>query len=151
MRKAFLLVTLVLFVCFLSVSADDEGNEINIFGGAGFAFSDIEGLCQDAGVEFQLSENIYIQGVFDYYLAPYGSDIDGDSAYGINLYGVYKIPSSDTMNFYLKAGGHYTTIKMETSIFGIDISGKSSDFGIAGGAGVEFAMGDSMDIYAGGV
>ncbi len=145
MKKKMIFFTIVLFIATLSLSAAP----INIFGNVGMAFSDFEGLFFDVGAEMQLADNFWAQVLFDYYLNPSGEDLaEGvdDSAYGINLYGVYKFGGSDTMNFFAKAGVHYTTY--EIGFFGLGIS--ESKFGVAGGAGVEFKMGNNMALVFGG-
>jgi opacity protein-like surface antigen len=148
MRKTLVLVTLLLFLGVFSLSA----RPINLFGNVGFAVSGDElfkNLFLDIGAEMQLSGPIWGQVVFDYYFNP--SDLEilagaNESAYSINLYGVYKHPMTDTVNLFAKAGFGYTTYEIE--IFGF--TGSASDFGFGGGAGIEYKIGPKMAILAGG-
>lgn len=146
MRKTLVFVTILVFICALSLSAAP----INVFANAGIAFSDIEGLFFDVGAEMQLSGPIWGQVSFDYYLNPM-DDVEGidSSVYGINLYGVYKKEMNDKMNIFGKAGVHLTTAKVSGTFMGIDFSASDTDFGIGGGAGIEYKLADKMFLLAG--
>ncbi len=123
---------------------------VNIFGNIGLASSDLDGLFLDIGAEFKFSNNFYGQVLFDYYFNP-GALVVGvdDSAYGVNLYGVYKFTGSESLNLFAKAGVHYTTIKMSASAVGISVSAESSDFGIGGGLGIEYSLSKGFALVLG--
>ena len=152
MKRILVSLTVVIFLATMttSLSASDK-KEINLFGNIGLAASDIEGLFFDVGAELQLSRNLYAQFLFDYYFNPSGEDIEGvnDSAYGFNLYGVYKTSFHRPLRFFVKAGVHYTTVKLGIAFEGITISAESSDFGIGGGAGLEYSMSDNIALVLG--
>lgn len=148
MRKKLVLVTALLFLGALSLSA----KPINVFGGAGVAFSDVEGLFFDVGAEMQLANNLWGQILFDYYLNPMGVDIPGinDSMYGVNLYGVYKRPMDNKMNLFAKAGAHITTLKASVNVMGINVAATDTNFGLGAGAGIEYKFSGNLFAYAGG-
>lgn len=64
MKRSILLGLLVLFIVPLSAA----GNQINVLGGVGFAFTDIEGVVLELGVELRLSAGFYVQLTADTYL-----------------------------------------------------------------------------------
>ena len=152
MKRILVSLTVIMFLAAMTTSlgASDK-KEINLFGNIGLAASDIEGLFFDVGAELQLANNFYAQFLFDYYFNPTGEDIEGvdDSAYGFNLYGVYKTSGESNLRFFAKAGVHYTTVKASASYEGISISAESSDFGIGGGVGLEYKMGESVALVLG--
>ena len=147
MKKILACVTVLVVLGAMSTSL----YAVNLFGNVGLAASDLEGLFVDIGAEFKFSNNFYGQVLFDYYFSPTGEDIEGldDSAYGFNLYGVYKFTGSGPLNLFAKAGVHYTTVKMSASGGGISVSAESSDFGIAGGLGVEYSMSEQVALVLG--
>lgn len=153
MKKTLVVITLILMLtALMTLTAQDE-KRVNVLANLGFAFSDFEGMFFDIGAEMQFSEKIYGQLLFDYYFNPSGEDLGSgvdDSAYGINLYGVYKMGEPDAMSFFVKAGVHYTTIKASGSAWGVTVSATSSDFGIGGGAGFEYPLSDNMGLNVGG-
>ena len=147
MKKILVCVTVLIVLAALSTSL----NAINLFGNVGFAASDLEGLFFDIGAELKLTNNFYGQVLFDYYFSPSGEDIEGldDSAYGFNLYGVYKFTGSGPLNLFAKAGVHYTTVKISAAANGASISAESSDFGIGGGLGVEYSLSENVALVLG--
>lgn len=150
MKKFLVFIVMVSLLSVGSLAAED-GKKINLFANAGIAFSDFEGLFVDLGAEMQINGPIWAQILLDYYANPSGVDIPGvsDTAYGFNLYGVYKIGKSEKMNLFAKAGVHYTTVKASTNVLGIEISASESKFGIAGGAGLEMKLGQKLFLLAG--
>jgi len=147
MKKILSCVTVLVVLAAMSTSLC----AVNIFGNVGLATSDVEGLFVDIGAELKLSNNFYGQVLFDYYFSPIGEDIPGldDSAYGFNLYGVYKFTGSESLNLFAKAGVHYTTVKMSASTGGVTFSAESSDFGIGGGLGIEYSMSENVALVLG--
>jgi opacity protein-like surface antigen len=152
MKRILLCITLVMFLGVITTSLSAGDKKINLFGNVGIATSDVEGLFVDVGAELQFTNNIYGQLLFDYYFNPTGEDIEGvnDSAYGFNLYGVYKFSSSSALNLFVKAGVHYTTIKASAEAYGISVSVSDSDFGIGGGLGIEYSLSEKMALLLGG-
>jgi len=147
MKKILACVTVLVVLAAMSTSL----HAVNLFGNVGLAASDLRGLFFDIGAEFQISNNFYAQALFDYYFNPAEESIEGvdDSAYGFNLYGVYKFAGSESVNFFAKAGVHYTTIKASASVGDISVSAESSDFGIGGGLGLEFSMSEKVALVLG--
>jgi len=147
---AFATLVICLVVFSTALSAENE-KKLNLFGGVGIAASDFEGMVVLVGIEKQLSDKFYAQLMFDYYLNPSGEDIEGmdDSAYGVNLYGVYKHPLSENFHVFIKGGINYTTYKVSVEAGGITISGTDGYFGIGGGAGFEYGLNDKIALILG--
>lgn len=147
MKRIFVLSVLILFVVSVSIPAAAAGKRKNVFVGIGEASSEQEGLFLDIGFEKRFFRNFYGQFIFDYYNNPRGLTYSSDSyAIGFSLYGVYKIPVSHSINFFLKAGYHLTIQKDRWESFCITTG---SDHGIAGGGGIEFHLSDRTFIYGG--
>jgi opacity protein-like surface antigen len=147
MKKILACVTVLVVLAAVSTSL----HAVNLFGNVGLAASDLDGLFFDVGAEVKITNNFYGQVLFDYYFNPAKEDIAGldDSAYGFNLYGVYKFTGSGPLNLFAKAGVHYTIIKMSVSGGGISISAESKDFGIGGGLGVEYSLSEQVALVLG--
>ncbi len=147
MKKILVLAMLILFVVSVSLPAAGQGKRHIVFAGTGVAVSNLEGLFFDIGVEKRFFGNFYGQFLFDYYLNPFKSFSPIDSyAYGLNFYGVYKIPASDRIYFCLKTGFHITSWKKEWDVTRIEIR---TDYGFAGGGGIEYHLNDRAFIYSG--
>jgi len=130
-----------------------EGKTINVFGNLGFNAGDFEGLSFDLGAEMQFTEKIWGQILFDYYFSPLEESNDSiidinDSAWGINAYGVYTFARRTNMNFFVKGGVNYTTVKASTD-FIFDISASTSNFGIGIGGGMEYALQEKLSMVVG--
>ena len=102
MKRILACITVLVVLSAMSTSL----YAVNLFGNVGLAASDLDGLFFDVGVEVKITNNFYGQVLFDYYFSPTGEDIEGldDSAYGFNLYGVYKFTGSGPLNLFAKAG-----------------------------------------------
>lgn len=162
MNKRLAIVTLIVgLTVFVLVSptylSAQYEKKSNIIGSLGFAVSDYEGLVMDIAVEFQLTKATFVQFLFDYYVDPLGEDVDTSlgnvdfSAFGLNLYGVFKVSPSERLNLFAKAGIHYTTLKASTKIQGLlNIAETDSDFGVAGGIGFEYLLNERWGIVFGG-
>jgi hypothetical protein len=152
-----LLISLVILMP-LVLSAQEEDiydydeRKIHVIGCLGFAASDFQGLAADIGVEFQVSRHLFGQLGFDYYFAPFEEELENTdfSSYGFSLFGVYKIYPRERLNFFVKGGFHYTTIKQKTIIDGFNVSVSQSDFGIAGGIGLEYLLSRKLSVLLGG-
>jgi outer membrane protein W len=162
MNKRFAIAALVwvlpgfILVSPTFLSAQYE-RQINLFGGIGFAVSDYEGLVLDIGTEFQITHAFFAQFSIDYYTNPLGADVDTSlgavdfSVVGFNLYGVYKVSPSERLNLFAKAGIHYTTLKASATVDGfLDVSETDSDFGAAGGIGIQYFFNYRLGIVFGG-
>ncbi len=151
MRKKKMLILFLLAPVILSVSLFAGGRKnFSIIGTAGNAVSDFKGVTFDVGAEIRTLGNFYLQFMFDYYLNPTNLKTAGidDSAYGFNLYGVYKFRLSKKMNAFVKLGLNYTTLRVSASSGGVTAS--NSDFGAGAGIGLEFALSESMGFQLGG-
>ncbi len=152
MKKTSILVLLFVLPAAFTLNLPADGKKMNLFTGIGYAFSDFDGMFIDIGFEMQLTGNIYGQLLFDYYFNPGSLDIEDESssAYGINLYGVYKHRSSGKMTFFAKAGVHCTVVKASAPGAGFSISVDTSDFGIGGGGGIEYFLRKKLSLVLGG-
>jgi hypothetical protein len=143
MKKfVFILLILVLVTApgFSAVKKYVEKPKMAVFGDLGLAMSDFKGLFLDAGVQYGLTENLFGEFLFDFYLKPGGSGTDA-TAYGLNLNGVYKYPLQDALTIFGKAGVSLTTASG---------GGESaSNFGLNAGGGIEYGLSDMMAIRAG--
>jgi hypothetical protein len=142
--KKFMIILLSLLVLtsfgFSAAKKYVEKPKMAVFGDLGLAVSDFKGLFFDAGLQYGLSENLFAEFLFDFYLDPAG-DLGDATAYGFNLNGVYKFPLQDKLNFFAKAGVNLT----------VATAGGNSDsaFGVNAGGGVEYALADNMGLRGG--
>lgn len=147
MKKILTLSIVILVAISMTLPAAGSGKRKIVFAGIGSATSDLGGLFLDIGIEKRFFTNFYGQFLFDYYFNPFKVPGVSDSyAYGFNFYGVYKIPVSKRLHFFLKAGFHLTTLMRErTSSY---ISNRK-DYGPTGGGGIEFHLSKWVYIYGG--
>jgi len=141
MKKIALILLSVALLSSFSFSAVKKSAakaEMLVFGDVGLAVSDFKGLFLDAGFQYGLSEKLFGEFLFDFYLDPAGKH--GDiTAYGFNLNGVYKHPLQDKLNLFGKAG---VSLNMYSG-------GGGSDFGLNAGGGVEYALKENMGLRGG--
>lgn len=154
MRKIVVFVTLTLFMAGFASSLSAYGEKkFNVFVNLGYAFSDFEGLVLEFGGELQVTGNLYGQLLIDYYPDPFGDEgvpDFNDSAYGLNLYAVYKLQMADKMNLFAKAGVNLTSVKVAAVVFGIPVTAVDTDFGAGAGAGIEYLFNDKWGMQLGG-
>jgi hypothetical protein len=115
--KKIILVAMLLSIV-LPVSADSR--QINVFGGVGFSFSDVEGVTIELGAEMELLQGFYLQVMANSYLSDrmggnfyyysggqlhYTQQVSS-RPYGLNLYGLYKFRASRRLKVFGKAGVH---------------------------------------------
>jgi hypothetical protein len=145
MKKILACVTVLVVLAVMSTSL----HAISLFGNAGVAASDLRGLFFDFGVEFKLSHNFYGQVLVDYYwnTAEELSVYKDEPAIGCDLYVVYKFAGSRSVNFFVKAGVHQTTIEGAFDLFSSDE--EVSRLGIGGGVGLEYLMSKSFALVVG--
>lgn len=156
MRKLMVLTVLAAFlaICTTPAAAQSE-REFNVLGGLGFASSDFKGLVFDIGAELQVSQNLYVQALFDMYPEPFDEDelgvTDVDySAYGLTLYGVFKVTASDKLKFFIKGGLNFTSVKASGQVFGVSATSSETDLGLGGGIGAEYSVNDKFSVLLGG-
>ncbi len=141
MKKiALILLPVVLLSSFgfSAVKKSADKPEMLVFGDLGLAVSDFKGLFLDAGFQYGLSEKLFGEFLFDFYLDPAGKHGDV-TAYGLNLNGVYKHPLQDSLALFGKAGVSLTMVS----------GGGGSDFGLNAGGGVEYSLSDNMGLRGG--
>jgi opacity protein-like surface antigen len=73
----------------------------------------------------------------------------GTSAYGLNLYGVFKQPLSDNLKLFAKAGVNYTVVEGSIQLFGVNFTEAQSKFGVGGGFGGEYALTEKLSLLLG--
>jgi len=160
--------------------ASAGSRQINVFGGVGFAFSDVEGVTIEIGVEMELLQGFYLQFMANSHLSDqvggnyyyyndshlYSRQQISTRPYGLNLYGLYKFPVSRTLKVFGKAGVHvafHITPRYDyyyyDSYYGnnyynnyyYDDSGpKKSGIGTAFGVGVEHQLTKKLALVVGG-
>jgi hypothetical protein len=149
--KKILLFILMVQLAAASAFSIPGGDRKRFFliSGIGYASSHPEGLLAEAGVEVRLFGNIHTRILLDYYP---GKDMEKDSKtlkhmYSITLYVVYKIQVSETIDFRLKAGGHYSRIRAEITALGITFTTTMADIGYSGG-GFSWQLSNQVYLYA---
>ena len=148
MKKIFVLSMVILFGVSMVLHAAGEKKRTILFTGVGVAGSDLGGLFLDIGAEKRFFKNFYGQFLFDYYFNPFDTPTIADSyAYGLNFYGVYKIPVSGNIHFFLKGGFHFSTLYRERANSTIS---NRKDSGLAWGGGIEYHL-SKLIYFRGGV
>jgi hypothetical protein len=127
--RRFILVAFALVFLSMVLAYTAEANakkQINILGSLGIATSDIEEPLIDIGIEFQLVQGLYFRlevnthlgsgnnYYYDYYGPGYnnwyypGVGLDnGAILHGLSTSGVYKVPLSKKLRFFIQAGLNY--------------------------------------------
>ena len=172
--KKIVFIAVLLLSIMLPVSADSR--QINVFGGVGFAFSDIEGVTVELGAEMELLQGFYLQFMANSYLSDqlggnyyyysdshlYSTQQISTRPYGLNLYGLYKFPISRTLKVFGKAGVHvafhisprYDYYYYDYYYYGnnyyYDSGPKKSGFGTGFGIGIEHELTNKLALVVGG-
>jgi hypothetical protein len=147
-KPSFLLVfILVLFI--IQLSADDR-REYSIMVGSGTAVSCFKGLFLDIGAEIPFAKYFYVQGMFDYYFSPGGSEKPDDTALSISLYGVVKIPLAERWGLFLKVGPNYTIHNTTERVYGVSYPVRNTNYGIGGGLGLHYLFAHRLYFHLGG-
>jgi hypothetical protein len=151
MKKIWLFILIVQLAAapVFSIPGSDR-KRFYLISGIGYASSHPEGWLAEAGVEVQLFGNIHTRILLDYYP---GREIEKDSVtlkhmYGISLYVVYKLQVSETIDFRLKVGGHYSRIRAEITALGITFTTTMADIGYSSGGGFSWQLGNKVYLYA---
>jgi len=125
-RRLILVALALVLSCSALVGAAKTKKQINIFGNLGIATSDFEEPLIDFGVEFQMVQGLFLRlevnahlgtgnnyyydyydyGYYDWYYPGLGYN-DGAILHGLTTSGVYKVPLSKTLRFYIQAGLNY--------------------------------------------
>ena len=168
MKKWILPGLMVLMILPLSAAA----KQINIMGGVGFAFSDIEGAMVELGVELQMVKGFFLQltadsylddqsGIGDYgygwdnYILYYGGGLYAPMRvtarpYSLDLYSVLKLRVSRQMKVFGKAGVHATFYLQSYWDDYFGYSGpREEGVGTAFGLGVEQRLTDRLALLVG--
>jgi opacity protein-like surface antigen len=155
MKKVISILIAAVLVMSLGTGLSAQDKELNVFGNLGFAFSDVEGLFLNAGVEKQMTDNIFVQFFVDYYFDPSGENFSG---YGvdasvtltcINFFAAYKKEMGDKLKLFVNAGPLLALSKVTASAYGFSISDSTTDFGIGAGAGIEYSLQEKLSLVAG--
>lgn len=156
----------LLVLLMLPISA--AGKQINIIGGVGFAFADVEGAMIELGVELQMVKGFFLQltgasylddqgrGAWDDYIVYYGGMLHSpmritSRPYSLDLYSVYKLRVSRKLKVFGKAGVHAAFyIRSYWDDF-YNYSGPREDgVGTAFGIGMEHLLTERLAIVVGG-
>jgi len=128
MKKLVSTIVAVVLVLSLGTGLKADDKELNLLANLGFAFSDVEGLFFDLGVEKQFKENLFALLYLDYYLNPTGENfgaygVDASlTLMGINLGAVYKKQLNDKIKWFIRAGALLAISKATVSVFGYSAS-----------------------------
>ena len=163
MKKSIFIGMLVLILVPISAA----GSQMNILGGVGFAFDDIEGVVIELGMEFRLARSFYMQLTADTYLDDH-SEGWGDyifyysgivyypqrihtRPYGVNIFATYKLPLSRNWNVLGKVGVHAAFYLESYYDDYTDYSGpKKEGIGTAFGVGIEHRLTERLALVIGG-
>lgn len=164
MKKWILSGLFVLMILPLSAAA----KQINIMGGVGFAFSDIEGAMIELGVELQMVKGFFLQltagsylddqsggGGWDDYILYYGGALHTPlrittRPYSLDLYSVFKLRVSRQLKVFGKAGVHAAFYLQSYWDDYYGYSGPREDgVGTAFGLGMEHLLTERLAIMAG--
>jgi hypothetical protein len=122
----FTFALVFLFATLAYTAKTKTKKQINIFGSLGIATSDIEDPLIDVGIEFQLVQGLYFRvevnthlgsgdnyqygyynpGYYDWYYPGMGLN-DGAILHGLSTFGVFKVPFSRKLRFFIQAGLNY--------------------------------------------
>ena len=132
----------------LSIPGGDR-KRFYLIGGIGYASSNPEGFLADAGVELRLFGNIHTRISLEYY---WGREIRKDNItlknmYSIDLYAIYTMPVSDTIDFRVKLGGHYSRASAEMTALGITFTTTMANIGYSGGLGFSWQLSNRVYLY----
>lgn len=152
MKKVMLFLLIVQFFG-ASVFAEFGGGDrkrFYVIAGTGYASSNPRGLVFEAGVEVRLFGNVHARLVFDHY---FGSDYTKDNItvkhiWGATLYGVYRVPLSETVDFRLKLGGHYASVRAGVTALGLSFNTTMADIGFCGGPAFSLQVSNRVYVYA---
>jgi hypothetical protein len=156
MKQFILIISLMLFVI-TAAAADDiiprgsgERKQLFLIAGGGYASSYPEGPTAELGVEVRLMGNIHARILVDHYFGnnTWKNSTSVNHMYGISLYGVYKTKVSETVDFRLKLGGHYSRANARITALGITFTTSMADIGLAGGGGFSLQLSNTLYVYA---
>jgi len=157
MKTVMLFLLIVQFFAasaFASVFASPVGSgdrrRFFVIAGTGYASSNPRGALLEAGVEIRLFGDVHARLIFDHY---FGSDYAKDNIivkhiWGATFYGVYKIPLSETVDFRLKVGGHYASVRARVTALGLSFNTTMADVGVCAGPGFSVQLGNKVYLYA---
>ena len=136
------------------LAAQTFARGVTIYGGGGAAFSDYEGVVLNLGIDLKFAGRFSAQLVMDFLLDPAPELEDATDTniniVGTSLFGVYRFSSSRNFNVFIRGGLHLSTFRVKSTFQGVSIRATESDFGVAGGLGLEFAVSQRMGIILGG-
>jgi hypothetical protein len=151
MKKVMLLLLIIQFTAawVFSIPGEDR-KRLFVIAGGGYASSHAEGFLVEAGVEMRLLGNIHARILVDHY---FGRDTWKESekvkhVYGVTLYIVYNMRVSETVDFRLKAGGHYSSVRAEITALGLTFTTTKADIGFGAGAGFSWQLNNKVYLYA---
>ena len=153
MKKIILLLILMAQLAALPASASSitggDRKRFYVIAGIGYASSYPEGFLVEAGVEVRLFGNIHTRLMVDYYpgMDERKDNITLKHMSGITLYGIYKMKVSETVDFRVKAGGHYSRIRAEMTALGLTFNTTMADIGFSAGAGFSWQWSNTLYLY----
>jgi len=155
MKKLISIMVAVILILTLGTGLKAEDKELNLMANLGFAFSDVEGLFFDLGVEKEIKNNLFALLYLDYYLNPTGENfgaygVDASlTLMGVNLGAAYKKRLNEKIKWFLRAGVLLAFSKATISYLGFSVSETASDFGVSAGGGIEYEFQKNLAFVAG--
>lgn len=171
------LIVVIFALVFLFSSLDFAArtrtkNRINILGSLGIATSDIEDPLIDVGIEFQLAHGLYLRlevnthlgskdnyyydyygrGYYDWYYPGMGLN-DGAIFHGLTTSGVYKVPLSRKLRFFIQAGLNYMFYWSDVydNVYFTWRRVKKNGPGVGFGSGFELDLWEKIGLMGGGI
>lgn len=101
-------------------------------------------------MEVRLFGKIHARVLLDHYA---GNNTQKDSETvkhmnGATLFAVYNMQLSEKVEFRLKAGGHYTSIRTEITVLGLTFTSTKANIGYSAGAGFTLQLSNKVYLYA---
>jgi hypothetical protein len=161
-----------LFTALAFAAKTGAKNRINILGSLGIATSEIEEPLIDVGIEFQLGQGLYLRlevnshlssgdnyyydyygpGYYDWYYPGVGRN-EGTILHGLSTSGVYKVPLSKKLRFFIQAGLNYMFYWRDVydNVYFTWRRVKKNGPGVAFGSGFELDLSGKIGLIGGGI
>jgi hypothetical protein len=158
MKKSILFVVSLLLVNLPAFSApiEDEPatpplkpakeSHMNLFADIGLASGDFSGMYTGIGFQYGFSPSLFGEALVEIYFNPMNSYVT-NTAYAVNLNGVYKVKMSEEAKLFFKAG--FSSTSLTASYMNYSLT-SDNQIGLNAGVGGEIALNKKIGLKAGG-
>jgi hypothetical protein len=158
MKKSILLIVSFLLVSLPAFSAPIEEepaapplkptkeSRMNLFADIGLASGDFSGMYTGIGFQYGFSPSLFGEALVEIYFNPMNSYVT-NTAYAVNLNGVYKMKMSEEAKLFFKAG--FSSTSLTASYQGYSAT-SDNQIGLNAGVGGEIALNKKIGLKAGG-